>query len=551
MATSSKEIQLRELKDTIAELNALIKTLQETISSQNAREAALQTERDNLKEQVDYLTKKLFGKSSERSNVFPGQYNLFNEFEYEAAQDDEDADQDEPETDPPKKRKPRKTNKERFAGLKVKIEYLDPPEEAMTCSGCGTPLAYIGEEVVREEFHIVPARGYVIKYISRNYGCPNDDCPNKLGNAEGHVLPYIVKGKDGKPHMLHGMASSATVAWILYQKYVNSIPLHRLEKEWNLLGVSVTRATMSRWVIGNAEEYFRPLYDYLHRVLKTRPFLMADETPLQVLKEPERRPQTKSFMWLFRTGERDDIPIVLYKYSETRAGDNAKDFLDNYEGYIMCDGYSGYNKLTKAKRTACWAHVRRYLIDAIPKGKQHDHSQPAVQGLLYVEKLYRIERSIKGLNNEEAIRLARLKEAPDIIKGFFEWADAQRPVKGSRFYKAIVYIQNRRPYMATYLENGNCSFDNNASERDIKDFVIGRKNWLFCDTPKGARASAEIYSLVNTAKANGVNPYYYLRYLLDVLPTMDPGNDEELEKVVPWNPNLKAVVKELEDKEPM
>ena len=278
---------------------------------------------------------------------------------------------------------------------------------------------------------------------------------------------------------------------------------------------------------------------------------MADETPLQVLKEPERRPQTKSFMWLFRTGERDDIPIVLYKYSETRAGDNAKDFLDDYEGYIMCDGYSGYNKLTKAKRTACWAHVRRYLIDAIPKGKQHDHSQPAVQGLLYVEKLYRIERSIKGLNNEEAIRLARLKEAPDIIKGFFEWVDAQRPVKGSRFYKAIVYIQNRRPYMATYLENGNCSFDNNASERDIKDFVIGRKNWLFCDTPKGARASAEIYSLVNTAKANGVNPYYYLRYLLDVLPTMDPGNDEELEKVVPWNPNLKAVVKELEDKEPM
>ena len=275
---------------------------------------------------------------------------------------------------------------------------------------------------------------------------------------------------------------------------------------------------------------------------------MADETPLQVLKEPERRAETRSFMWLFRTVEWDDIPIILYKYSETRAGEIAKDFLDDYGGYLMCDGYSGYNKLTKAKRCTCWAHVRRYLIDAIPKGKQNDHSEPAVQGLLYVEKLFRIERLIKEkkLFAEEDIRAARLKDAPPILEGFFAWVDKQQPLKNSRLDKAITYIRNRRPYLDTYLKNGWCSFDNNASERAIKDFVIGRKNWLFSDTPKGAESSAEIYSIIATAKANGVNPYHYLKYLLDALPMIDRNNDTELEKLAPWNPELKASIKEIE-----
>ena len=542
MAAASKDLQLRELKDTVSELNALIKTLQETISSMNAREAALQAERDNLKEQVDYLTKKLFGKSSERGFDIPGQYNFFNELECEAdtpSADDENGADDEAVSQP-QKRKPKRTKKELFAGIPVKKEYLDLPEEERICKNCGTPLEVIGEEFVRREIDIIPAVVRVLEYYSRHYACPKK-C------KEDYTLPCIVKGKDGKAHMLHGLASSATIAWILYQKFVNSVPLYRQEKDWAMQGANLTRATMSRWVIDNEEEFLRPLYNHFHRVLLTRQFLMADETPLQVLKEPERRPQTKSFMWLYRTGERDEIPIILYKYSETRAGENAKEFLEDYDGYLMCDGYSGYNKLTKAKRTACWAHVRRYMIDAIPKGKQNDHSQPAVQGLLYIEKLFRIERIIeeKGLKGEEAIRLARLKSTPEILEGFFTWLDAQRPNKGSRFDKAVTYTQNRRPYLTNYLENGYCSFHNNASERAIKDFVIGRKNWMFSDTPNGAMASAEIYSLINTAKANGVNSYHYLKYLLDVLPTMDLDDEAELEKVCPWNPELQTTIKKI------
>ena len=543
MISSANDIQIRELKDSLSDLKKLVEAQQATIDSLTSERTELQKERSVLMEQVDYLTKKLFGKKSEHGYDFPGQYNFFNELEIETADDTDTLDPSEEEATPqsPKKRKPRKTNDERFKGIPVKKEYLDELGENPVCPDCGSPLVYIGEEYVRRELEYIPAVVRVIEYYSRNYKC-SQNC------KKDGTLPRIVKGKDNKPHMLYGMASSSTIAWIMYQKFVNSVPLYRQEKDWQMQGVPLSRNTMATWVIKNSNAFFRPLYEFFHRRLLTRSFLMADETPLQVLKEPERRAETRSFMWLFRTGERDDIPIVLYKYSETRAGEVAKDFLDDYSGYLMCDGYSGYNKLPEAKRCACWAHVRRYLIDAIPNGKQNDYSQPAVQGLLYVQKLFRIETIIneKGLCTEKEIHAARLKDAPAILEGFFEWLDKQTPLKNSRLDKAITYIKNRRPDLETYLENGWCSFHNNASERAIKDFVIGRKNWLFSDTPKGADSSAEIYSIIATAKANGVNPYHYLKYLLDTLPRIERNSDTELEKLSPWNPDLKATIKEIE-----
>lgn len=545
MSSSANDIQIRELKDSLSELQKLVETLQATILSLSTERAELLNKRDILQDQVDYLTKKLFGKKSERGYNIPGQYNFFNELELECldSSDEPDPDQDEEDQEPLRKRKrrPRPTNEERFKGIPAKKKYLDEGEEPTSCPDCGAPMECIGEEFVRRELEYIPAVVRVIEYYSRSYKC-TQNCKN-----EG-TLPKIVKGKDGHPHMLYGMASSSTIAWIMYQKFVNSVPLYRQEKEWQMQGVPLSRGTMATWVIKNSNEFFHPLWEFFHRKLLTRAFLMADETPLQVLKEPERRAETRSFMWLFRTGEWDDTPIILYKYSETRAGEVAKDFLNDYGGYLMCDGYSGYNRLTKAKRCACWAHARRYLIDAIPKGKKNDHSEPAVQGLLYVEKLFRIESRIKekGLCAEEDIRAARLKDAPAILENFFAWVDKQMPVKNSRLDKALTYIKNRRPYLETYLENGWCSFENNASERAIKDFVIGRKNWLFSDTPKGADSSAEIYTIVATAKANGVNPYHYLKYLLDTLPMINRNNDEELEKLVPWNPELKATIKEIE-----
>ena len=533
MADSSKDIQLRELKDMITELKNLIKTLQATVDAGNKREEALTQERDNLKEEVELLRKKLFGTSSEkRSADLPGQLNLFNEAEME--QDPAAAEAEEMAALlPEKKRKARATNAERFKGLPVKKEYLDIPEKDRFCPVCNAPLKRIGEEFVRRELVFIPAKLKVIEYYSVSYECP--EC-SKRG------LSVIKKGKDGKPHLLYGMASAGTVAWVMYQKFCNGLPYFRQEKDWKQYGASITRATMANWVIQNSEAFFLPMYEFFHRKLLEREFAMADETPLQVLHEPDRRAQTKSYMWLFRSGEDGSPPIILYKYSETRAGANAVDFLHGFKGYLMCDGYSGYNKVPDAKRTACWAHIRRYLTDAIPKGKALDYTQPAVQGVMYINQLFHLEDVIKKkYTSFDAIKKARLEKEKPVVEGFLSWLDQQTPVRGTRMDKAVTYIQNRRSCLITYLEDGRCSFSNNLSENAIRPFTVGRKNWLFCDTPNGAQASAIVYSMVEMAKANGVNVYHYLTYLLEKMPS-DRMSDEELELLAPWNENVKTEI---------
>ena len=235
MADSSKDIQLRELKDMITELKNLIKTLQATVDAGNKREEALTQERDNLKEEVELLRKKLFGTSSEkRSADLPGQLNLFNEAEME--QDPAAAEAEEMAALlPEKKRKARATNAERFKGLPVKKEYLDIPEKDRFCPACNAPLKRIGEEFVRRELVFIPAKLKVIEYYSVSYECP--EC-SKRG------LSVIKKGKDGKPHLLYGMASAGTVAWVMYQKFCNSLPYCRQEKDWKQYGASITRATI-------------------------------------------------------------------------------------------------------------------------------------------------------------------------------------------------------------------------------------------------------------------------------------------------------------------
>lgn len=343
--------------------------------------------------------------------------------------------------------------------------------------------------------------------------------------------------------MLYGMASAGTVAWVMYQKFCNSLPYYRQEKDWEQHGASITRATMANWVIRNSEAFFHPMYKYFHRKLLKRGFVMADETPLQVLHEADRRAQTKSYMWLFRSGEDDGPPIILYKYSETRSGNTAAEFLDGFHGYLMCDGYSGYNKVPDIKRTACWAHIRRYLTDAVPQGKKLDYNQPAVQGILYIDKLFRLEEDIKAKHTTfDAVRKARLKKEKPVVEGFLSWLEKQEPVRGSRMDKAVTYIRNRVPYLMTYLEDGRCSFSNNLSENAIRPFTVGRKNWLFCDSPDGAQASADVYTMVEMAKANGVNVYHYLTYLLEKRPN-DRMGDEEFEQLAPWNEEVKAEIK--------
>lgn len=287
-----------------------------------------------------------------------------------------------------------------------------------------------------------------------------------------------------------------------------------------------------------ADNYFAHLYGYLHRELVKRQFLMADETRIQVLKEPGRNAETDSFMWLFRSGE-DGLPtIILYQYTETRGGFNAADFLRGFTGYLETDCYQGYNSLPDVKRCCCWAHLRRYFVEAVPKGKELDYSNPAAQGVQYCNRLFEYERQSreKGHTFEQRKEYRLRKETPT-LEAFWEWVSQQSPKKGTRLEKAVCYALNNKERFMTYLEDGRCSFSNNLSENSIRPFTVGRRNWLFSDTPKGAEASAIVYTMVEMAKAHNLNIYKYLNYLLERLPETKM-TDEALSRLAPWDPDV-------------
>ena len=527
MAQNPREIQIRELKDTIEQLTETIRLLNESLKSSQEREAILQ-------EQIDYLTKKLFGKSSEKRNAqIEGQYSLFDEAENEA-----DPSAEEPVALTEVKshtRKPKKKREDQFSSLPVKDVVLRLPEDQLQCPQCGAALEEIGKEFVREEVQFIPAKMLRVRYYTVTYRC-RDCCEGRTGFDRG----YLAKCAVPEPLMKHSPASPSSVAYVMYQKYANAMPLYRQEQDWKTqFDVELSRGTMANWIIYCAEHYLKPLYEYFHRELLKRKFLMADETRVQVLKEPGREAQTDSFMWLFRTGEDEGPPIILYGYRQTRAKYNAEDFLKGFEGYLETDGYQGYDNLPGIKRCCCWAHVRRYFFDAIPKGKEGDFSHPAVQGVEYCDKLFFYERTSRDKNHTAEERYAyRLEKEKPVLEAFWKWLDEQSPARNSRMYKAVNYVLNRKKYLETYLEDGRCSFSNNLSENAIRPFTVGRKNWLFADTPKGADASAICYTMVEMAKAHGLSIMAYLNYILLNRPA--PGaTDEDLYLLVPWNPDVK------------
>lgn len=318
MASSAKDIQLRELKDTvsqrktmIAEQTELIKALRLIIDEKTSHEKALQ-------EQVDYLTKKLFGPSSERrSDDIPGQQNLFDEAEVE-----QDPSLLEGETVIREHtRKKKAAHEELFKGLKVEKVVVPLPEEDQICPVCGTQMVLIGEEYVRRELEFIPATCKVIEYYSQSYGCPS--CKEGPGDTE---KPVIVKSQVPPALLGKGPASASAAAWTMYQKYANGLPLYRQEKDWKQYGVQISRTTLANWIIYCSKNYFQPMYDYFHRELLKRSFAMADETRVQVLKEEGRRAQTQSFMWLFRSGEDGLAEIILHGYSRPGAAAMQRSF---------------------------------------------------------------------------------------------------------------------------------------------------------------------------------------------------------------------------------
>ena len=277
-----------------------------------------------------------------------------------------------------------------------------------------------------------------------------------------------------------------------------------------------------------------PIIDFLRRQLLSRDILHVDETPVQVLKEEGRKPQSKSYMWLYRTGKDGKAPIILFDYQPSRSGEHAAAYLKDFKGYVHSDGYSGYNKLKEITRCGCRAHLRRKFVEALPPGKATGGERSAAEtGRAYCDRLFAIEDDLRDLSAEERDK-QRLEREKPVLDAFWSWLETVNPLRGSKLAKAVVYAQNQKPFMENYLLDGRLSLSNNAAENAIRPFVTGRKNWLFADTPKGAVASAAVYSLVESARANGLEVFSYLQELLANMTQWD-HTDEYLEDLMPWS----------------
>ena len=533
MSSGKDDLKLLELKDLISQLNTTISSQNETIKNLNSTIAT-------LNEQIEYLKKKLYGSSSEKRSKdsgFDGQISLFDDIEVSA----EEIEPEFIEIKYTRQRKSKPTLEDQFDKLPTKEVVVDTlSDEDKICPECGTEMVPIGKEKIRTEIKYTPAKLTRVIYYATTYECP------KCKDTED---PQFIKDS-GKPALIPGSyVSESLAAYIIYQKYVQSVPLYRMEQDFKQYEALITRATMARCVIASAEKYFKPLFEYFHRELLKRQFIMMDESPIQVLKEPGRRPQSKSYFWITRTGEDGLNPIVLYRYTETRAGENAKDFLKGITPgfYIMADGFGGYNKLKNAKRCCCYAHIRRYFTEAIPKGHEKDFTHPAVQGVLYCNKLFEYERMYKEKNLSYTQRYKRrLKDEKPVVEAFLAWAEAQalKPSTSASLTKAINYVLNRKQFMFTYLEDGRCSLSNNYSENSVRPVTVGRKNWLFSDSQDGAEANMLCYTIIEMAKLYSLKIYDYLLFLLSERPSMDM-TDEELDKLSPWSEGIQERIQEF------
>jgi transposase len=485
--------------------------------------AELSTKVNWFEEQFRLNQHRLFGRSSEQTPAT--QINLFNEAETEAK----------PEVPEPtveeityKRRKRCGHREEMLKDLPVEVVEYRLPENEQTCSCCGGPLHEMSTEV-RQEIKIIPAQASVVKHVRYVYGCRHCErneisTPIKTAPMPNPVLPG-------------SLASPTSISYIMSQKFVEGLPLYRQEKQWERLGVEISRQTMANWMIQGSERWLRPLYERMRYHLLQKDILHADETTLQVLHEPGRATSTTSYMWLYRTG-RDGPPIILFDYQTTRASKHPARFLEKFKGYLHVDGYVGYDGLSDITLVGCWAHARRKFDEALKAMPATGNADPsaAQEGLEFCNKLFAIERELHDAKPEERYK-GRLEKSGPVLDAFLEWLKYQTPralPKGATG-QAIQYCRNQWGKLTAFLKDGRLELDNNRGERSIKPFVIGRKNWLFANTPKGASASAVIYSVVETAKENGLNPFAYLTYLFEQLPNVDLNDPTVIDSLLPWS----------------
>ena len=492
-----------------------------------------------LMEQVILGKQNRFGRSSEKMEdtsqicfqEVDGTIVFFNEAE--AVYDLNEKEPDELELKSPKQPKRKGKKESDLSGLTVRRidHYLSEEELEIEFGVNGWKQL---PDAISKKYHFVPARVEVEEHHIGVYASKTDE--------------HMVKADHPKA-LLHGsLVSPSLGAAIINGKYVNAVPLYRLEQEFQRYGLQITRQNMANWCIRLAEEYLSILYDHLHEELYFYHVIQADETPVLV-NHDGRKAGSKSWMWVYRSGHLyQDRQIVLYEYQQTRNASHPREFLKGYDGICVTDGYQVYHTLEKELEeltiAGCWVHCRRRFDEAlklIPKPSQKESN--AFLLMKQIQAIYREEGKLNDLSSDE-----RLKQRQAVIKplvdAFFAYLKTINVSKKDKFGDAVRYARNQEKYLRVFLTDGDVPIDNNASERAIRGFCIGKKNWQMIDTIHGAKSSAIIYSIVETAKANNLKPFDYVQHLLEEIPKhMNDKDCSFLEDLLPWSEKLPAGIR--------
>ena len=506
-------LDVHSLPDDPTELKQIIATLS----------SSYQDKFHHLEEQVRLLRNEIFGRKSEK-RLPPQderQQRLFDEADGEVSE--ESSRSQEPKPIPVAPHLRRKAGRKPLPADLPRIEVIhDLPESEKQCA-CGTPLSRIGEEVC-EKLDIIPAKVQVIRHIRYKYACKGcEGVESETPTVQIAPLPPQLIPKT--------MATAGLLAHLVVSKFEDALPFHRQSKQLARMGIDLPRATLCNWARQVAERA-SPLADLMDRAIREGPIVNIDETTVQVLQEPGRADTQKSYMWIFRGGD-PQRPVLRYQYHPTRAGSVPLTYLAGFKGYVQTDGYNGYDALGRKPgiiMVGCWAHARRKFHEVLqaagpPVAKRRLAAEEALE---FIARLYRIEKEAraKELSVPELYEL-RQQQAQPVLVEFKQWLEQKAPLTppGGLLGKAIGYTLNQWSRLIVYLQDGRLRPDNNLVENAIRPFVVGRKNWLFSGHPRGAEASAFLYSLIETAKANGLKPYAYMRYLFDQLPLAKTEDD--------------------------
>ena len=469
------------------------------------RYKSLEQRYEVLEERHRLLLFKRFARSSEQEPV--EQQQLFSEAEDSAELSETQESEQSTVTVATHERK--KAGRKAIDPRHPRIEVLHDISAGEKQCGCGEELVRIGEET-REVVQVIPEQMWVERHVYPKYGCRacegsgDEDRPAiRIAAREATILPRSIAGP-------------ALVAFILVNKFVDHLPFYRQEKRFARIGIDISRQDMSNWTI-NVGRAVKPLIERFVVWIRGGPFMQMDETPLQVLNEPGRENTSKSYMWLARGGP-PEAPVVVYHYSPTRGSDYPRSLLAGYEGYLQADAYRVYRMLAEElgfTLVGCWAHARRKFHEAAQASKK---AGAAHEGMTHIRLLYEVERELraKDLSLQEFVDKRREKVEP-ILAEFSLWLEKKQRcvVPSSLLGKAVAYTINEWDALSRYLDRAEITPDNNAAENSVRPFVVGRRNWLFSGAPRGAEASCAIFSLIETAKHNGLDPFAYLNYVFE------------------------------------